>query len=74
MLMLGHLLKAAGMLIAGVAVANAVGLVLNIYGNHDPSVEPMAFFALPIALGGCVPGGLLYWLGRRIVRKHPPTA
>jgi|GEM_PF-2747623 len=71
MLFLGHLLKAIGLIIAAVALANAAGMLINSLTGAE-ELRSYAYFALPLALAGCVPGGALYVVGRRMVRNHTP--
>jgi len=70
MLFFGHILKALGLVLIAIGLANGFGLLVNTLSNA--SIESYAVFALPVTLAGLVPGGVLFWLGRRLVRKHKP--
>ena len=70
MLFFGHLLKAVGLVLIALGLANGLGMLIKTLLNA--SIEAYSVFALPVTLAGLVPGGVLFWLGRRLVRKHRP--
>lgn len=69
MLFFGRLLQAAGLMIAAVGLANGVGILVAAFDGHHATPGNYALFALPVALAGLVPGGVMVWLGVKIVRK-----
>ncbi|HVI53015.1 MAG TPA: hypothetical protein VM661_17535 [Candidatus Sulfotelmatobacter sp.] len=68
MLVFGRLLQAAGLVIAAVGLANGVGILIATLRGSD-AIGGYAAFALPVILAGLVPGGVLVWLGARLVGK-----
>jgi enoyl-CoA hydratase/carnithine racemase len=68
MLFFGYFLKAVGLVLIAVGLANGAGML--VHTMTDASIEAYSVFALPVTLAGLVPGGVLFWLGRRLVRKH----
>jgi len=71
MLIFGRLLQAVGLVSCAVGLANGLGVLVTTL-RGDAAISGYADFALPIALAGLVPGLVLYWLGRRLVRKVQP--
>lgn len=69
MLFLGRLLKAAGLVLAGVGLANGLGLLINTLSGGE-ALHAYAYFALPAALAGLVPGGALFAVGWKMTRRH----
>ena len=68
MLFFGHFLKAVGLVLVAVGLANGAGML--VHTMTDAALESFSLFALPVTLAGLVPGGVLFWLGRRLARKH----